>query len=268
MAKKTNIILAWLFGTALLQAQFRTRDRMDNMEDFDQRKLSWGFYLVANNFDYKLVLDPHYGMSTDGKQNLISSRSSASFGAGLIGRLRLNETFDLRLEPALQFVQRDLTFNTQSNDAYANGYDLTKSYPVYVGDFFTPKKLTEADKKRSVKSTYIDIPLLLEVHGDRWYNSRPYVAAGINYLVNLQSNEKSEDDNQQGIFRTTTHNFGWSVEAGIQLYFQRFKLTPAIRGTFFTNNEMVRDNAATPPYWAAGISSAQTRAWMLVLKFE
>ncbi len=240
MAKKTNIILAWLFGTALLQAQFRTRDRMDNMEDFDQRKLSWGFYLVANNFDYKLVLDPHYGMSTDGKQNLISSRSSASFGAGLIGRLRLNETFDLRLEPALQFVQRDLTFNTQSN----------------------------ADKKRSVKSTYIDIPLLLEVHGDRWYNSRPYVAAGINYLVNLQSNEKSEDDNQQGIFRTTTHNFGWSVEAGIQLYFQRFKLTPAIRGTFFTNNEIVRDNAATPPYWAAGISSAQTRAWMLVLKFE
>jgi hypothetical protein len=54
---------------------------------------------------------------------------------------------------------------------------------------------------------------------DRWYNSRPYVAGGFNYMMNLQSNAKSADDNQQGIFRSTTHNFGWSAEMGIQFYF-------------------------------------------------
>jgi hypothetical protein len=39
---------------------------------------------------------------------------------------------------------------------------------------------------------------MLEFHVDRWYNSRPYVAGGFNYLMNLQSNSTSADDNQQG----------------------------------------------------------------------
>ena len=109
---------------------------------------------------------------------------------------------------------------------------------------------------------------MLEIHADRWYNSRPYAAAGLNYMVNLQSNSSAADDNQQRIFRSTTHNFAWSAEAGIQFYFSRFKLTPAFRGTFAFNNEIVADNAGTPPYWTAAISTMQTRAFMFVLKFE
>lgn len=256
-----KIAIAAAFGIAeLSSAQFRTRDRMDNMEGMDQQFFSYGFFLAANNYDYKLVLDPKYGMSEDRLHNLVQTKSSYSFGAGLIGKLRLHDYFDLRLEPGLQFVQRDLTFNTQENDRFAAG---TTTNPP-----FTPLVLTDADKNRTVKSTYIDVPLLLEMHGDRWYNSRPYAAAGVNYLVNLQSNQKTADDNQQGVFRTTTHNFGWSVEAGIQFYFSRFKLTPGFRGTFMTNNEIVKDNAETPPYWAAAIATAQSRAFMFVLKFE
>ena len=109
---------------------------------------------------------------------------------------------------------------------------------------------------------------MLEIHADRWYNSRPYAAAGLNYMVNLQSNSSATDDNRQGVFRSTTHNFAWSAEAGIQFYFSRFKLTPAFRGTFAFNNEIVADNAGTPPYWTAAISTMQTRAFMFVLKFE
>lgn len=224
---------------------FKTKDRQDHLEDFDLQKFSWGFYLAGNNFDYKMVLNPTFGM--DGNKNLVDSKATYSFGAGLIGKMRLNEFFDLRIEPGLHFVQRDLTFNT---------FD------------FAPFTATETDKKRSVKSTYLDVPILLEIHGDRWYNSRPYAAAGINYLMNLQSNETSEGDNSVNTFRTTTHNFGWSAEIGIQFYFSRFKLTPAIRGTFFTNNELVQDKATTPPYWTPAISTMQTRAFMFVLKFE
>lgn len=242
---------------------FRTKDRMDNLEDFDLKKFSYGFYLAANNFDYKMNLSPIYGM--DGNQNLVESKSTYSFGAGLIGKMRLNEFFDLRIEPGLHFVQRDLTFNTfdHVNNLFPGGV------PLPDGTF--SEVITQPGEeqiKKIVKSTYIDIPILLEVHGDRWYNSRPYAAAGINYLVNLQSNQTSLDDNQQNTFRTTTHNFGWSAEIGIQLYFSRFKFTPAIRGTFFTNNELVDDKATTPPYWTPAISTMQTRAFMLVLKFE
>ena len=219
------------------QAQFRNRDRQDRRQEQDSYQYSYGFYLNLNQFDYKLVLDPKYGM--EDKVNLVQSKPTYSFGAGLIGRMRLNDNFDLRIEPGLQFVERELTFKTQSNDQI-----------------------------RRVKSTYVDIPIMLEIHADRWYNSRPYAAAGLNYMVNLQSNSSSTDDNQQGIFRSTTHNFAWSAEAGIQFYFSRFKLTPAFRGTFAFNNEIVADNAGTPPYWTAAISTMQTRAFMFVLKFE
>ncbi len=228
------------------QAQFRNRDRQDRRQEQDSYQYSYGFYLNLNQFDYKLVLDPKYGM--EDKVNLVQTKPTYSFGAGLIGRMRLNDNFDLRIEPGLQFVERELTFKTKENS------------PALI--------LTANDTIRRVKSTYVDIPIMLEVHADRWYNSRPYFSAGLNYMVNLQSNSSATDDNQQGIFRSTTHNFAWSAEAGIQFYFSRFKLTPAFRGTFAFNNEIVADNAGTPPYWTAAISTMQTRAFMFVLKFE
>ncbi|ROH99327.1 type IX secretion/gliding motility protein PorT/SprT [Chryseobacterium daecheongense] len=252
------LVLATVNIAVFADAQFRTRNRMDKLEDFDQQTFSWGFYLNGNLIDYRIVLHPRYGMN--GNHNLVSSKESISFGAGLIGKWRLNDYLDLRVEPGLQFAQRELTFNTQSNDQYAAG---TLTNPP-----FTPIPLTENDKVREIKSTLVDVPVLLELHGQRWYNSRPYVAAGVNYVVNLQSNSSSEDDNLQQVFRSTTHNFAWSAEMGIQFYFNKFKLTPAIRGTFFMNNEKVADNATTPPYWSAAVSTLQTRAIMFVLKFE
>ena len=235
---KITLLCSFLVSGLSHAQLFRTKDRMDKLQEFDEQKFSWGFFLAGNNFDYKLVLDPKLGMN--GRQNAVQSKGSYSFGAGLIGKMKLNDSFDLRLEPGLQFVQRELVFDTQEN----------------------------SDKKRNLKSTYLDVPLLLEFHGDRWYNSRPYAAAGVNYMANLQSNENATEDNSTGVFRSTTHNFGWSVEAGLQFYFSRFKLTPGFRGTFVMNNELVKDNADTPPYWASAISAMHSRVFMFVLKFE
>ena len=255
---KITFIAAFLFCSFADAQLFRTKDRMDNLEGFDGQKFSYGFFLAGNNYDYKLVLDPRFGM--DGQKNLVQTKSAYSFGAGLIGKFRLNDYFDLRIEPGLQFVEREIFFDTQSNDQYTSGTPANQP--------FSPIVLTDADKLRTVKSTYVDIPLLIEIHGDRWYNSRPYAAAGVNWMVNLQSNSKTEDDNQQGIFRTTASNFAWSAEIGMQFYFSRFKLTPGFRGTFMINNESVADNAETPPYWSSAMSSVKTRAFMFVLKFE
>ncbi|AYO57250.1 PorT protein [Chryseobacterium sp. 6424] len=255
---KISLITAILVAGLASAQLFRTKDRMDNLESFDNQKFSYGFFLAGNNFDYKLVLDPRFGISK--QQNLVRTKSSYSFGAGLIGKMRLNENFDLRFEPGLQFVEREIYFDTQSNDQFAAG--TPANLP------FTPRTLTDADKLRNVKSTYVDLPLLIEIHGDRWYNSRPYAAAGVNWMLNLQSNSDAADDNAQGIFRSTTSNFAWSAEIGIQFYFSRFKLTPGFRGTFMINDEMVPDNAETPPYWTPAIVSAKSRALMFVLKFE
>ncbi len=252
------VILTTVNLTILCSAQFRTRDRQTRLESFDEQKFSWGFYLNGNYFDYHLVLRPKYGMN--GNQNLVTSKPSYSFGAGLIGKMKIDDSFDFRIEPGLQFVQRELNFDTQTNDQFSEG-SITNGP-------FTTLVLKDSDKLRTVKSTYLDIPVLLEYHGDRWYNSRPYIATGFNYMINLQSNSESTDDNLQGVYRSTTHNFAWTAEMGIQFYFGKFRLTPALRGTFGINNELVTDKETTPPYWTPAISTIQTRAFMLVLKFE
>lgn len=253
-----SLVIVTVLVAQFSNAQFRTRNRMDKLESFDQQKFSWGFYLNSSVYNYHLVLDERYGMNVN--HNLVTAKPSYGFGAGLIGKMRLNDHFDLRLEPGLQFLQREIHFDTQSNDLYKDG---TLTNPA-----FTPITLTDQQKIRNIKSTLLDVPILIEMHGDRWYNTRPYAAAGVNYIMNLQSNAKNADDNLQGVFRSTTHNFAWSAEMGVQIYFNRFKLTPGFRGTFFMNNEVVADNGTTPPYWTKALSTAQSRAFMFMLKFE
>jgi hypothetical protein len=75
---KKRLIKILLLSLALgvnLQAQtfnnlFRTKDRPENMEAMDTYKFTYGFYLAANNFDYKMVLNPTYG--TDGNKTLLN----------------------------------------------------------------------------------------------------------------------------------------------------------------------------------------------------
>jgi Outer membrane protein beta-barrel domain len=252
---KTSILV--LSQACLLaNAQFRIQDRKENGEMTDQQKYSFGFYLNANVMDYKLTHDFANGMGENGN-SLTQIKPNVSFGAGLMARMRLSEYFDLRLEPGLQFTQRNFAFNKAR--VLVNEADNNKPFSE---DYY------DKAVNRVVKATYLDVPLLLELHGDRWYNSRPYVAGGANWLVNLQSNAKSEQDNLEGIFRGVTHNFGLTAEIGVQLYFSRVKVTPAIRGTFGVNNELVADNPGTKMVWANTLSAIHTRSLMLMLKFE
>lgn len=251
---KKIILLSGFLSSVLGFSQFTIEDKKENLQDFDAQKYSWGFFINGAQNNYKMVLNPQYGIGKNEEgdnKNLVLSKPTYGFGAGLIGKMKINDYLDLRLEPGLQFIERDLTFDTQEID-------------------FTPKRiLSSADKYKKIKSTTIDVPLLLEFHMDRWFNSRPYIASGVNWLMNLQSNQSSKEDNlNTTIFRSTTHNFGYSAEIGIQFYFYRFKLTPAFRGTFTLNNELVRDNPDTPPYWASALNSVRGRSFMFVLKFE
>ena len=158
--------------------------------------------------------------------------------------MRVNDFIDLKSEPGIHFTQRTLHFNN-----YKDPTDETKV-------------------TREVKSTYLEIPLLLNFHGDRWFNTRPYIQGGLGYVMNMQSNENKEDDNGQNVFRTTTNNFNWQAEIGIEIYFKHFKLTPALKGMFFFNNELVPDNPGTEKYWAGSLNSISTRALVFSLKFE
>lgn len=270
----TLITLLTIVGT---QAQWKVNfDKEDKFTEQDQKKISWGYFVGVNTYDYKIHPKYDYGTQSNTETGgtagtnsngtfLITSEPKMGFSAGLMAKLRVNRYVDIWVQPGLNFTERTLRFqnirpgNTYTAEVYDpdTGTTVTESYTA-----------VDSDTIRTVKSTYLDVPFFVQLHGNRWFNTRPYIQAGVGYSMNLQSNEDSDDDNLDGIFRTTKHNFNWQVEAGINIYFKRFKLTPSVKGIFFFNNELVPDDSGTPAIWAGALTSLKSRAILFSLKFE
>ena len=252
--KKNLLIALLLTSTTLVSAQFRPNsDKEWHRTEQDEKKFSFGYYLGVNVMSYKIspkaqnnnvegATSDDDGVNQYGRF-YVEQETKPGFSVGLIGKLRINDHFSLKTEPGVHFTSRTLFFDTVRNNQYNNTVS------------------------REVKSAYVDIPLLINYSGDRWFNTRPYIQTGFGYAYNLQSNENKEDDNNAGIFRTTSNNFNWQAEMGIEIYFKRFKLTPSLKGMFFLNNELVPDKDETVGY-ANTLNSLKSRAVVFSLKFE
>ena len=177
MKKLFAILLISL--TASTFGQFRpSSEKTWHREEFDERPFSWGYFLGTNLMSFKVV--PGEEGVNDQGMIYLRQENKMGFSVGLMGKVKLHDNFDLKLEPGVHFAERNLYFGNVAS---------------------------ETDSVRAVKSTYLDVPIMLKIHGDRWVNTRPYVQGGLGYTMNLQSNEKKEEDNQDAMFRMKTHNF-------------------------------------------------------------
>ena len=239
---KSKLYLILLFCSSIfLDAQFMKKHAVSNLRGDDDKLLGWGFWLSINQFYFDVETNEK-GVDFDNDSPTIYDEPSTSFSVGLSGKLRVNSYIDIRVEPGVHFANRTLTFTE-----FPEGDD---------------------DRTRLVTSTYFDLPLLVKFHGNEWKNNRPYLQTGVGYSYNSESNETSTQDNEDGIFRLTTHNFNWQAEMGWEFYFKRFKFTPSIKGIFFLNNELINDNAGSSDAWAGSISSLRTRAFLVTFRFE
>ena len=103
---KKYIVFIFLLFTFFSNAQFRknmfSKNPITNLENWDKQRISYGFYLGFNNYDYK------FEYKTVGKD--IQVIGTTGFNVGIIANLRLTEYFDLRFEPGLSFTTRDLYY--------------------------------------------------------------------------------------------------------------------------------------------------------------
>lgn len=209
-----------------------SKDPIINLENFDQQRIHWGYFLGFSSFDFK----------TDYKVpgNDIDVKGQTGFNVGLVGNLRLHEYIDLRFEPGLYYASRMLTYSGFTN---------------------------KIDAEREVKATYIHFPLLLKFSSLRTGNVRPYLVGGVSTTLNLSSNSKSTDDNYQQRFRVKPWTQNYEIGFGIDLYFEYFKFSPSIRGVFGFNDELIRDNDPNSP-WTGNIHSMKTRALLINFTFH
>ena len=210
--------------------------KVENLQNFDKKKLHFGYYIGLNQYNFKIDYKENPNYTTQVEEEL-------GLNIGLIGDFRINELLNLRFEPGLHTNKGALKFNERSN--------------------FTQN----SDTLRSIKSTYIHIPILLKFSSKRIDNYRPYLIGGISTSFNLSSNENSPEDNKNNVFRLKSNNLYYELGFGIDFYLQYFKFSPSIRGLFSLKNEIVPDNDIDSP-WTGNIKKFSTRGFFINLTFH
>jgi len=236
MMKKITTLILLISITHSSFGQLFSKERIKNRENWDQKTLTYGYYLGFNSLDFK------FQYKTNNHKD-ISVKSSTGFNVGLIGNLRLTDHFDLRFEPGLSFTTRVLTY--------------PETYTTPEVDF-----TSSSNFEREAKSTYVYLPLLLKMSTKRLNNFKPFLLAGASLAMNLSSNESSLDDNSSGKFRMTGSPTFLELGFGIDFYLPYFKFTPSIRGVFAQGNELIDDKDPNSP-WTSNISSMQTRGFFI-----
>src|SRR5690606_745649 len=183
--KKIFLVLSLFFIVQIAEAQIFSKERLINNENFDKARWRWGYFLGFNSYDFKFEY-----INETGEPD-IEVQTSAGFNVGLIGNLRINDYFDLRLEPGLYYTERNLI------------------YPGFE---------EERDYLREVKSTYIHVPLLLKVSTKRLNNINPFIIGGVSTSLNLTSNETNPEDNSVSRFRMTKNTYNYELGCGCDFY--------------------------------------------------
>ncbi|MDA9056902.1 PorT family protein [Flavobacteriaceae bacterium] len=219
-------------------AQLFSKERVINNENFDKARLSYGYYLGFNVYDY------NFDYHTDIKD--IQVLKSTGFNVGLVGNVRINDYIDIRLEPGLVISRRELN---------------------YSQTYFTAIAFEEKDLIREIQSTFIHVPLLVKFSSKRINNVKPFVVVGISTALNLSSQQDNPDDNSKEVFRVTKNNLYYELGIGVDLYLTWFKFTPSIRGVFSMQDELIKDIDPNSR-WTRNITQMQTRGVFINFTFQ
>ena len=228
-----TILLLFFYSNSFSQTQGR---KVENLQNFDKQKIHFGYFIGFNQYNFKIDYKKNPNYTTQVEEEL-------GLNIGLVGDIRLGEYLNLRFEPGLQTNKSALKFNERSN--------------------FTQN----SDTLRSIKSTFIHLPLLLKFSSKKINNFRPYLIGGISTSFNLSSNENSPEDNKNNVFRLKSNTLYYELGFGIDFYLQYFKFSPSIRGLFSVTNELVPDNDQESP-WTGNIDKLSTRGIFINLTFH
>jgi hypothetical protein len=238
---------------------FGQKAKINYLSTFDDRTLHFGFSLGINTLDFGIQSYTPIGQNPKfwpttwpgdkiqvGYNDTISSdigSNVAGFTVGIITSLRLTRDLDLRFLPGLSFGERRLVYNVpvvDVNDVYVeNNY-------VY-----------------SIKSTFLDFPLLLKYKALRINNNRPYVVVGLAYRQDISRTAKED------LVRLKNSGFYTELGAGWDTYMLFFRLSIEAKVSIGLNNQLGDVPDATQrQYYSQSIKSLKSNIFTLSFHFE
>lgn len=251
--KKIFYILIFLIASLSAEAQ---RLLLKNMTTFDDKRIHFGFTLGINTTDFNFS---HFAVMSENPDFMLSANPidvasqtkairadipvlTPGFTVGIVSSLRLTESLDLRFLPGMSFGERKLEYNIPILDV--NDASSTKFY--------------------SIKSTFLDFPLLIKYKSRRVNNQRPYLLGGGAYRIDISKTGVEDLVRIKPISAYLEAGVGWDV------YLQFFRLSTELKFSFGLDN--VLDNGpkegTQAQVYSSAFSSLKSNVFTLSFHFE
>jgi hypothetical protein len=251
-----KIITAIVLMFAVVNA-FAQKQKVNHMTTFDDKLIHFGFTLGLNTLDFAAAHYNPIGMNPDfvpaqwqlDKEQITRNhyvRADVAelipgFTVGIVSSLRISRDFNLRFLPGLSFGERQLTYN----------------YEVWETDYYQPLQYY------SIKSTFLDFPLLIKYKARRINNDRPYIIFGPAYRHDISRTGRED------LVKLDTGGFYAEIGAGWDHYFTFFRFSVEAKVSLGINNQL-----GPPPsdnqrqYYSQAIKSLRSNIFTLCFHFE
>jgi len=211
--KKWVLLSGWLLCCQLLMAQYYGKVEL-NKPDQDTKPYYFGITLGASSARFQTELSSRF--LEDDSIFVAEPVNSGGFNLGLHVTTRLSNRFQLRFNPQLMFMERNLYYKLGYQD---------------------PDGLTEVTKK--VESVTVSFPFQIKFQSDRIGNFRVYTLAGFKADIDMASNARKKrlDD----VVKIEKYDFGPEFGIGFNFFFESFIFSPELKISNGSRNIHARD---------------------------
>lgn len=229
------LVIAFFFLAGTVYAQ---RLRPENLPKYDLAPYHFGFILGVNQmfFVVKTVKD------FDKQDSIFTvvSEPEMGFNIGIVSNLRLADHWDLRFIPTLSFGERSMIFTRAINDTV----------------FF--------DTQKKVESTYIDFPFEIKFKSKRLHNSRAYLLAGFKYSIDLASQAKKKEVDEEVRIKLKKNDYALEFGVGFDFYTTYFKFGTELKMSYGIRDIFKHENNI----FASTIDRLNSKIFQFTLTFE
>lgn len=260
-----NIVLVLTITILSLGNGWAQKKRVMNLPNYDRKKLHFGFYLGSGAMDWKAT---HTNSPLDGSATLVAggkvlradiTKLEPGFSVGIVTNYRLTKDLDLRFLPGMS-LSGNRTLDFYENTGIWD--DEMQMLRVIASD--------EPIKTFNVKTTYIDLPLLIKYKSMRVNNQRPYLITGVNYRFDVSDIvEASADD--QDIFPFKRAGFFVEVGVGLDSYLQYFRLSTELKVSLGLSNVVDKEykfEEGLNPLYLNAVDKLTSNLFQLTFFFE
>ncbi len=249
--KKILVVITLVF---LSFSTFAQKHKVNFLTTFDDKLIHFGFSIGINALDFNVVNYNPIGENPDFMPDLTDGILDGSFirsdvatvlpgfTVGIISSLRLSKDFNLRFLPGLSFGERQITFNVPVYDI--NSYETSQYY-------------------YSIKSTFLDFPLLIKYKARRINNDRPYVVFGGAYRQDISRTA------QEDLIKLKGGGFYAEIGGGWDHYFAFFRFSVEAKFSYGLNNQLGdMPDPVQRLYYAQSIKDLRSKIFTLSFHFE